>query len=111
MDPVTPLTVTVEHDADGTPVVVLAGQLDLATVGTAERAFATLPQPGRGSSPGADADVVVDMTELTFMDSSGLTVLLLAINRGHALRLRRPMNTIRRVISASGLDQTLPVEP
>lgn len=116
MDPVTALTVTVDSDADGTPVVVLAGQLDLATASTAEDAFATLPAPGAGHPDGnghrpATPDVVVDMTELTFMDSSGLTVLLQAVNRGYAVRLRRPGHLIQRIIAASGLRETLPVEP
>jgi anti-anti-sigma factor len=102
MDPLIPLTATVAHDADGTTVVVLDGQLDLATAATAAEVFATLPSPTR---------VVIDASDLTFMDSSGLTVLLVAANRGLALQLRRPTDMVRRVIAASGLDETLPVEP
>lgn len=112
MDPADLLTVTVGHDPDHTPVVILSGQLDLATAHRAQDAFASV-----GSSVGSSVDgshagnVVVDMTDLTFMDSSGLTVLLTAVRRGYALRLRRPTNSIRRLIAATGLTQTLPVEP
>ena len=90
-------------DDDGTPVITLSGELDLATAPAADEVFERLPEPA--------GDVVVDMSELTFMDSSGLTVLLMAVNRGHALRLRRPSSIIRDLIAASGLDETLPIEP
>lgn len=107
MDPVgATLTVTVGHDPDGTPVVTLDGQLDLATAASAEEAFAALTSPDAGGP----TDVVVDMTRLTFMDSSGITVLLVAANRGHTLRLRAPSGLIRNLIAATGLDETLPIE-
>jgi len=106
MDPVgATLTVTVGHDPDGTPVITLDGQLALATAASAERAFASLPAPSDGVT-----DVVVDMTGLTFMDSSGITVLLTAANRGHAVRLRHPSSIIRNLIAATGLNETLPIE-
>jgi anti-sigma B factor antagonist len=110
MDALNPsLGVTLGRDPDGTPVVVLAGQLDLATADRAEDVFAGLAAE---TSPDRDrAAVVVDMSELTFMDSTGLRVLLRAAHRGHALRLRRPTRIIRRLIAVTGLDTTLPVEP
>jgi anti-anti-sigma factor len=96
------LRVTIGRDPDGTPVIALAGELDIAETSRAEGAFAELP---------AATDVVVDMTDLTFMDSAGLTVLLLAAKRGHAVRLRRPTGIIRQLIAATGLGEILPVEP
>lgn len=101
------LSVTTGRDPDGTPVIALAGELDLTGMPDAERAFAALPAPAVGTT----VDVVVDMTELHFMDSAGLTVLLLALKRGQALRLRRPSSIIRRLIAATGLVELLPIEP
>ena len=89
-------------DDDGTPVIALAGELDLSTAPVADDVFTRLPEPA--------GEVIVDMSELTFMDSSGLTVLLMAVNRGQALRLRKPSSIIRDLIAASGLDETLPVD-
>ena len=59
----------------------------------------------------AAVDIVFDMTDLTFMDSTGLTVLLMAVHGGHAVRLRRPTSIVRRIIKITGLDDTLPIEP
>lgn len=100
------LRVAVGADPDGTPVIALAGELDLTGAEEAERAFAEV-----APTPGGDAAVVVDMSELTFMDSAGLTVLLLAVRRGQAVRLRRPTRTIGQLIEATGLQTILPIEP
>lgn len=107
MDPLDPtLEVTVGSNPDGTPVLALAGQLDLATAASLEDAFTTLETPGTGP-----VDVVIDMRDLTFMDSTGLTVLLLAVRRGYAVRLRQPRDLIRRLVALTGLSETLPIEP
>jgi anti-sigma B factor antagonist len=59
-------------------------------------------------------DVVVDLSGLEFIDSSGLGVLVGALKRfdasGHRLRLRAPTSAIRRVFSITGLDQAFIVE-
>lgn len=111
MEPVEPiLGVTVGRDPDGTPVIALAGQLDLATAPDAEHAFATLAGAEEPAHRETN-DVVVDVSDLTFMDSTGLTVLLRAASRGYAVRLRRPTRSIRRLLAVTGLTTTLPVEP
>lgn len=101
------LRVTTGSDPDGTPVLTLAGELDLTGTARAEAALAALPTPVAGQ----DTDVVIDVTELTFMDSAGLTVLLVAARRGHAVRLRRPTPIVRHLIAATGLSGILPIEP
>lgn len=53
---------------------------------------------------------MIDMSDLTFMDSSGLAVLLSAVNRGCVLTLRRPTAIIRDLIAATGLGEVLPLE-
>lgn len=102
------LTVSVGRDPDGTPVITLTGALDLTGTAAAERAFASLPDAGPAAGPGA---VVADVAGLTFMDSSGLTVLVQAVRRGQVLRLRRPSPNIERLIAATGLSELLPIEP
>ena len=101
------LSITTGHDPDGTPVIALAGELDVAVADDAARAFGELPLPGDGDT----SRLVVDMGELTFMDSAGLTVLLQAVKRGHAVRLRRPTHGIRQLIAITGLERILPIEP
>lgn len=112
MEAVEALTATLDHDPDGTPVVVLVGQLDLATAAIAQRAVERATDTRPAAADGSAAlDVVFDMTDLTFMDSTGLTVLLSAVRRGNAVRLRRPTSLVRRVIDITGLEGILPVEP
>lgn len=80
-------------------VVAVHGELDLAT---AERLWTALEPLIT-----ADATVVVDGTEMTFLDSSGLRVLLLAGNRALAesatFRLVAPQPAVQRVLSLAGV--------
>jgi anti-sigma B factor antagonist len=61
-----------------------------------------------------DSDVVVDLSALEFIDSSGLGVLVGALKRfqavGHHLTLRSPTSAIRRVFAMTGLDQAFTIE-
>lgn len=61
-----------------------------------------------------ESDVVVDLSQLEFIDSSGLGVLVGALKRfeaaGQRLRLRSPTSAISRVFSITGLDQAFVIE-
>jgi anti-sigma B factor antagonist len=61
-----------------------------------------------------DTDVVVDLSGLDFIDSSGLGVLVGALKRfeaaGHRLTLRSPTTAIQRVFAMTGLDQAFAIE-
>lgn len=94
-------SLTVGRDPDGTTVVVLHGELDIATAAIAGHVIDKLQAP---------ADLVLDVSDLTFIDSSGLAVLLGARNRGFNLRLRRPTLIVRALIAATGLTEILPFE-
>lgn len=78
-------------------VAVLRGELDLDT---AEGLSDWLVE--MASSP-----VVVDMSELSFMDSSGITALVIAKNRlaanGDDLILARPHPFVKRVLETVGM--------
>jgi anti-sigma B factor antagonist len=81
-------------DVDDVHVVSLRGDLDIATgIGLADWLVGV-----------SGSTVVVDLSELTFMDSSGLSTLLLARTRitekGDTMLLTRPREGVRRVLTS-----------
>lgn len=88
----------------GELVIKLDGEIDIANVGELGVAVDALLD-------GAVGAVVFDLSELEFLDSSGIAVLLRAARRAPSVRLRRPRRVVRRVLEAAGLDDVLPVEP
>lgn len=86
-----------ETRIDNTHVVSLLGELDIATAEGLADWLVDLP----GST------VVVDLSELTFMDSSGITAMVQAHNRreeaGAELMLTRPHPIVRRALEVVGL--------
>ena len=62
-------------DQSGVPVLGVSGEVDLATAPALQTAM--LAMMGRGSSR-----LIVDMSDVTFMDSSGLSALLAARDAG-----------------------------
>jgi anti-anti-sigma factor len=100
-----PLTVTVT--ADGQTVrVVLKGELDLAGVDRVEQAFEQAE-----SMP--VALVVLDLAELTFVDSTGLETMLRAARRaretGRRLVVTRPSPYLRKLLQMTAIDQALDI--
>src|SRR5437016_5596808 len=99
-----PVVSAVEQRGDAV-VVRLAGELDLYN---AEDARAALTEAS-GRSP---ERVVVDLGEVTFVDSTGLGVLVEArtkLPNRRALLLAAPQIETRRALEVSGLDRYLPV--
>jgi len=91
---------------DGTVRVIrLTGELDLDTAdrsrGSLESAVATAASP----------TIVVDLSELTFCDSSGIRALLalhrLAADAGRDLRVREPTRAVAQVLNLTGADRLL----
>ena len=84
------------------PVVTVAisGEIDIATSPAMRDALATGPGP---------AHLEVDMSAVTFMDASGIGVLLAARQRavdgGGSLTLRAPSWAVLRVTGVLGLDE------
>jgi len=88
-------------------VVALRGELDLAA---ADRAWAELePLLTAGSV------VVLDGTDLEFLDSSGLRVLALAAHRARArsagLRLVAPQRAVQRTLELAGAQKLIATHP
>jgi anti-anti-sigma factor len=82
--------------------VTISGEIDIATSRAMRDALATGPGP---------AHLEVDLSAVTFMDASGIGVLLAARQRvvdgGGSLTLRAPSRAVRRLTGVLGLDQIL----
>ena len=98
--------VTVRHETspDGIDVVALGGDLD----------YATAPRLGKQLEPvlaGGRGLVVLDLTGLTFLDSSGLVAIIdaakLVERRGGRLVVVAHDPRIARVFELTGLDRAL----
>ena len=93
---------------DGCAVVVATGEIDLCT---SPRLRDTLA----GATDSADR-VVVDMTAVTFLDSTGIGVLMGALRQHHhrqrgTLCLVGPSGTVRRVLEITHLTKVFPIYP
>jgi len=87
-------------------VVSTAGEIDLASAPTLDGALAQVVESGR-------VDVVVDLTLVTFLDSSGLGVLVKYFKRvgsaGGQLRLVVTNPAVRQVLELTGLHSVFAV--
>jgi anti-anti-sigma factor len=95
---VTPLSVEIVEDDDGPARIVAKGELDLSSAGQLEAALDRVPDQG---------DVILDLGGLSFIDSSGIRVLVLAHGRwqdsGHRLVLRDVSPVCQRTFEVAGL--------
>ena len=86
--------------------IVPSGELDIATAPQLERAIAE-------ATAAAVAELVLDLRQLTFMDSTGLRALAQAnVNAeaaGTSLAIWRGPRQIERVLEISGLGTLLPL--
>ena len=91
------LTIRTMPGESGAIVVAVAGEVD----------YATGPQLADHLLDLADHDVVVDLSAVTFLDSSGLAALVRgneAISRtGHRLRTFGEQDNVLRVLEIAGL--------
>jgi anti-anti-sigma factor len=101
------LGIDTELQDQGRVVVRLSGELDIASYPPLDEALRTLQLDGR-------PNVTVDLSGLTFMDSTGLRVLIEADLRtkvsGGSLVIRRGSRTIQRVFEISGVIDRLTFE-
>ena len=93
------LTITTTIDDRGKVVVAVAGEVDLATA----------PQLAACLLDRTDRDVVVDLSRVTFLDSSGLSALVAGNQalraNGHVLRTFGEQDNVRRILEITGLDK------
>ena len=100
-------TARISSFPDGRAVVHLAGELDIATA-----------HPTRGvlrCAAAVSPHLLVDLTEVEFMDCAGLGALMWAHHKvtaaGGAVELLGPNWQVRKLIDAAGLNETLRVVP
>lgn len=105
LDPPGPSSVTVKTRTEGgTPVVSLAGELDLTNIEQVRSSIGALLTAGTER-------LVVELSELDFMDSSGLALLAALARKVPQTELRNPSPIVRRLIDLSGLTAILNVSP
>jgi anti-sigma B factor antagonist len=91
---------------NGATVVALCGELDVASSQELSDELAELIENGT-------TDLVIDLAQLAFIDSTGLSAILRAnrsLERGH-LVLREPSPLVRQVLEITGLTGALRIEP
>ncbi|GIE95779.1 STAS domain-containing protein [Paractinoplanes rishiriensis] len=94
--------------ADGTTTVALLGEVDVLTVDQVrvalEEALAARPR-----------EIVVDLSNLDFIDSTGLGALISGFQRardaGIAFRLAHPTRPVRQILVLSGLLEVVELTP
>lgn len=98
---------TIAQDEPGRLLITLSGDIDIATADDLGRQIAA----GMEAGTGAAVDVVIDLSGVTFMDTSGIALLIDVANAAASIQLRDPSNQVRRVIEAAGLTSILPMTP
>jgi anti-anti-sigma factor len=93
-------TLSVSEPAPGRLIVALAGEYDIASIQHLSTELDALLQRDANS-------VSLDMSELTFMDTSGVALLLRIANHFGPIEVREPSPLIRRTIQALGLSERL----
>jgi anti-sigma B factor antagonist len=100
-----PVSVETSH-REGASVVAMTGELDVATAGSVEEALL-------GVEEDAPERIVLDLRELRFIDSTGLSLLINADRRGR--KAGRQVTIVtgsgppRRILETVGLDTRLDV--
>jgi anti-sigma B factor antagonist len=99
------LVVRVEKQ-QGTHTIALCGELDLANAATAEAEL-------KASLETAGTEVIVDMRELEFIDSTGIALLVATLgHNGDEARIRfipSSSPAVTRVLDLTGLAERLPL--
>src|SRR5689334_23190151 len=90
----------------GLPVLGVTGEIDIYTAPLFKQAVVNLVSEG-------NRDVIIDLSEVTFMDSSGFGTLLGATKRlrpmGGGLHLAAPNSTIQRMLRLTRLDSIMQI--
>jgi anti-sigma B factor antagonist len=107
MHPPNMLTISVAVAVDGTQVLCLAGELDMASVPEFTDALtATLRS-------GGTSDIMVDLAALTFLDAAGLTAFVrvhgIARRSGRTLFARNPRDEVETVLRITDVADLLQI--
>ena len=104
-----PFDLTVVDGTDGEAVVVLAGEIDVYAAPDLREAVLDLLNTGHHR-------LVLDLADVTFIDSTGLGVLVgvlkrIGLNGDGSLRLRAPSPQVSMALGVTGLDEHFVIEP
>ena len=96
----------IEQGDAGWAVVRLTGEIDIAN---ADR----IPQQVVAAVASAPAGVVLDMSGVTFIDSTGIGAMIAARNAclssGRSLQIAAPSRQVQRMLALTGLDDVFAV--
>lgn len=101
-------------DALKIDVVVEGGRVVCELTGELDSTTSPLLRTVLNDQLDASQDTVIDLSAVSFIDSSGVGVLVGALRRfqetGHKLSLRGPNASLRRVLEMTGLSAAFPIE-
>lgn len=97
-------SLSVSEPNAGSMMVTVSGELDVMSVEALENQIDEL------LTRNAD-EVVIDLSGLEFMDSSGISLFLRLANRFGPITVRRPSPMVRRVIEVVGVSHVIRIEP
>jgi anti-anti-sigma factor len=103
------MSLTVQTEQHGDVVVLsIAGELDMATAPQLQDQITDLLDSGQNR-------LVLDLSDVSFCDSTGLSVFVRAKNScdeiGGEVRLAAPQRGVRRILEVSGLIEVLHTYP
>jgi len=105
-EPEVELTLTITTD-ESAAVVTLAGELEYSTAGNLR---STLLELAHGDA----SAVVLDMADVVFLDSTGISLLIQAKQRfderGTTVKLRHPSPRVSRVLEIAGVADLFDIE-
>ena len=100
---ITPLSLSTERGADGTPRVIAAGEIDVSNIHAFTEALDT-------ASNGSRMPITVDMSAVKYLDSAGINVLFKHADEIDSLHLIvHPF--LVRILTITGLSDIATVEP
>ena len=91
-------------DAEGRVIVEVDGEIDISNIASVREML----DPIAASRP---HHLVFDLSNLSFIDSSGLALFLAVAQQVETVHLRNPSRIAVRIIEATGLSGVLPTEP
>ena len=88
----------------GALTIAASGDIDMATAGDLGQAIRDL------AASGGDGQITIDLTNVDFIDSSAVGMLIQAWETTQRIVLRNPQAQALRVLALTGVDQFIPIE-